>query len=105
MSRQIPMAACLALLRAFDKDNPNPALSVTVAATSLDSILGANDLNDGQYAALVDYICAHTAETFAASDICRWVQGGNYTLPPTALALLGPRGLAERDVWNLGNSV
>lgn len=101
------MAACLALLKAFDPDNPTPQQAIAGAAAYLEGLLAPPslaDLNDGQFAALIDLVIWRGGAVFAASDICRFVQGGNLTMPVAALTFLGARGLAERDVWNIGNS-
>jgi len=108
MSRQIPMAACLALLKAFDRDNAQPQQTVAAGAAAVEAALGEDataDLNNGQFAALIDFHIWKGADVFAATPLIEWVQGGNYAKPPRELAQYGIRGGAERDVWNLGAAV
>lgn len=107
MTRKVPMAPCLALLKAFDKDNPTPQQTIAVAAEVVETILGegpAADLNDGQFAALIDFYLWKGEAVFTNSLICEWVRGGNFAKPVKDLPSYGPRGVAERDVWNVGNA-
>jgi hypothetical protein len=108
MSRAIPMGPCLALLRSFDRTNPNPQQTVADGAAGLEVDLGddvIDTLNDGQFAALIDFYIWKGAEIFDASDIRQWVIDGNFFLPPRELPTYGTRGKAERDVWNRGADV
>ena len=107
MSRTPPTSRCVALLRAFDKTNPDMQGAIDTAATAIENTISAPamaDLNEGQFAALIDLYIWKGADWFAASNILAWVENGNLTLPVPALAVLGNRGIAERDMWNLGNS-
>lgn len=100
------MAPCLALLKSFDPNNPTPQQAIATAAEAVETILGeapTADLNDGQFAALIDFYLWKGSGVFMASTICEWVQGGNLAKPVKELPLYGARGVAERDVWNVGN--
>lgn len=106
MSRDLPAAPLLALLRAFDPTNPDPPAAMRAGAADLNAMLPAEsvaDLNDGQYAALIDRVIAMGAADFAASRLARLVANGNLTLPVYEFKQYGPRGLAELDVWLTGN--
>lgn len=100
------MGPCIALLKAFDPNNAAPQQAIAAASAAVETYLGedlAATLNTGQFAALVDlWIAEGETEDFAT--IKAWLAGGNFVKPPKALATLGPRGLAERDVWNVGAS-
>jgi GH24 family phage-related lysozyme (muramidase) len=101
------MAPCLALLKAFEPQNATPQQTIAAAAAYLNGALNAEalaELNDGQFAALIDNVIWRGQAAFAASNIFAWVQGGNFTLPVATFTFLGARGAAERDVWNIGNS-
>lgn len=107
MSRQVPMAACLSLLKSFDTDNPTPQQAIAGAAAWLEQTLSAEalaDLNDGQFAAMIDLVLWKGGDFFEISTFRSWIEGGNLTLPVAALTFLGPRGVAERIAWNIGNS-
>lgn len=108
MSRAVPFEPCLALLKQFEPDNPSPQQTIAAAAAYVEASLGSwplADLNDGQFAALIDYVIWQGEAQFGQSRIRQLVLGGNLTFPPTLLAELGARGQAERQVWNAGNSV
>lgn len=108
MTRRIPMEACLALLKRFDPDNATPQQTIATAATALEGLLvekALADLNDGQFGALVDLLAWQGAAFFSGSTIRLWVNTGNFTLPPKTLDSFGPRGIAERKLWNMGNSL
>lgn len=99
------MAACLALLRAFEPTNEQPQQTVAAGAALAEQVLGEDavaPLSTGQWAALVDHAIWQGEEAFAASPLIGWVQGGNYAKPVRYLGAMDPRGRAERDVWNLG---
>ncbi len=105
MTRPIPADPILAILRHFDPSNPDPAAAMNTAATQLIAAIApesVNDLNDGQYAALIDRVIAMGPTAFAASRLCQLVSGGNLTLPVYEFQTYGDRGLAELDVWLLG---
>jgi GH24 family phage-related lysozyme (muramidase) len=107
VSRTPPTSRCLALLRAFDKNNPDMAGAISTAAAAIEANLSPQalaDLNEGQFAALIDFVIWKGIDAFLADVLFGWIQNGNLTLPPARLAALGLRGLAERDMWNLGNS-
>ena len=101
------MGPCLALLRSFEPDHPTPQQAIATAADSVEQVFAdvLPDINDGQFAALIDLTIWKGADFLAASPIAAWIQGGNFALPPGALAALGSRGKAELDVWLLGNSL
>ena len=106
-SRTPPTSRCLALLRAFDKDNPDTAGAIDTAASQLEALISPRsfaDLNEGQFAALIDFVIWKGIDIFTGDQIHEWVEGGNLTLLPGELALYGVRGISERDMWNLGNS-
>lgn len=107
MTRPLPAAPCLALLKAFDKDNPDPPAAMNAAAAALTAALSAQslvDLNDGQYAALIDRVIDMGIDAFKATRLFDLVDGGNLTLPVYEFKTFGNRGLAELDVWLVGNS-
>lgn len=107
MNRRVPMAACLALMKAFDPNNGVPQQVIATAAQGVQAVIGDTamaDVNDGQFAALIDFYIWKGADAFAISAIVNWVQGGNFAKPVEALPTYGARGVAERDVWNVGNS-
>lgn len=107
MSRTIPAAPVLALLKAFDKDNPDPSAAMRAAAADIEANLSAEsftDLNDGQYAALIDRVIDMGIDAFKATRLYDLVAGGNLTLPIYEFKSFGNRGLAELDVWLAGNS-
>lgn len=104
MSRPIPMGPCIALLKAFDPNNPAPQQAIAAASAACEMALGetvAAALNTGQFAALVD-LWLVDADSDDFDMIKAWLADGNFVKPPKALATFGPRGLAERDVWNVG---
>lgn len=106
MSRQIPMAPCLALLRSFDPDNQTPQQTIATAAGEVEGSINEQtmaDLNNGQFAALIDFVIWHGIDIFEASVLFDWMENGNLTLPPGELRTYGARGKAEADVWNTGN--
>lgn len=106
MTRDLPAAPLLALLRAFDPDNPDPPATMHAGAAALAGVLSGDalaDLNDGQYAALIDRAIAMGAADFAATRLAALVADGNLTLPVYEFKQYGPRGLAELDVWLTGN--
>lgn len=108
MSRQIPMGACLALLKAFDPAAyaATPQQTIATAAAAVEAALGeqpTTDLNNGQFAALIDHYLWKGAEAFEPwTPLVEWVVGGNYAKPPRYMTVMGRRGIAERDVWNVG---
>lgn len=107
MSRPLPAEPLLLLLRHFAPNTPDPAAAMRAAATDLEANLHAQslaDLNDGQYAALIDRVIADGIDAFKASRLFALVQGGNLTLPIYEFQNYGQRGLAELDVWLVGNS-
>jgi len=107
MTRPAPMAACLLLLRTFDKDNPTPQQAIAAASDAVQTVLGDGpmaDVNDGQLAAMIDFYLWKGATAFEVSAVAEWVRNGNFARPPATLATYGARGMAERDVWNVGNS-
>lgn len=102
-----PTSRCLALLRAFDKDNADPVGAVTAAAAQLEGLIAARsfaDLNEGQFAAIIDFVICNGLPAFEASPLHGWIEDGNLTLPPAELSAYGKRGIAEQQMWNLGNS-
>jgi GH24 family phage-related lysozyme (muramidase) len=106
MTRPLPAEPLLALLRAFDPDNPDPAATMNAAAAALEGLMYAEsiaDLNEGQYAAVLDRLIDMGADAFAATRLARLVNNGNLTLPVYEFKLYGKRGLAELDVWLTGN--
>lgn len=101
------MAPCLALLKAFDADNPSPQQTIAAGAAAVEAELGdaASTVNTGQFAALIDFWLsqgADAAATLEMQPMIDWIQGGNFAKPPGYLATYGLRGRAERDVWNVG---
>lgn len=105
--RTPPTSRCLALLRHFDPTNPDPGGAVNVAAAALEGLIvpgSFDDLNEGQFAALIDFVIWKGMSVFEGSILHEWIDGGNLTLPPAELAAYGVRGVSERDMWNLGNS-
>lgn len=108
MSRQIPMAVCLSLLKTYAPNDVTPQQTIATAAAVVEAALSARalaDLNDGQFAALIDYAAWQGEATFNASPIRTWAANGNLTLPMLAMGQIGERGVSERLVWNLGNSL
>lgn len=106
MSRTVPLAPCLVLLKQFEPNRISPATAIQDAATAVMALVGAGpmaDLNDGQFAALIDFYIWVGVAPFQSSKILTWVQGGNLTLPPATLFGLGARGRAEADIWNAGS--
>lgn len=107
MTRPVPAAPVLALLKAFDPTNPDPPATMNAAATALNAVLYAQsltDLNDGQYAALIDRVIDMGVAAFQGTRLFELVNGGNFTLPVYEFKNFGQRGLAELDVWLVGNS-
>lgn len=102
------MTQCLALQRAFDLANIATAEArINESAAYLEGVIPAAsfaDVNTGQFAALIDFVIWKGPPAYVASPVSGWVANGNLTLPPYELAAYGKRGLAERDMWNLGNS-
>jgi hypothetical protein len=103
VTRPIPMAPCIALLKAFDPNNESPQQTIAAASAATETALGAVDdtLNTGQFAALVD-LWIWKGDDVEFATIKAWVGDGNFAKPVAYLATLGLRGLAERDVWNVG---
>ena len=107
MSRTPPTSRCLSLLRHFDPDNADMQGAIDGAAAALEALIAPRsfaDLNEGQFAALIDFVIWKGIDIFSGSILHEWVDGGNLTLPPDDLAAYGVRGVSERDMWNLGNS-
>lgn len=107
MSRPLPAAPLLALLKTFDAANPDPAAAMHQGAADLLLAIGQSaidELNDGQYAALIDRCMVMGATGFAATRLASLVVGGNLTLPIYEFQKYGGRGLAELDVWLAGNA-
>jgi len=103
MSRPVPMAPCLALLKAFDRDNVSPQQTIAAAAQAVDALIDDSvELTQGQFAALVDQYIWAGETAFKAGHWVAWVEAGNFAKPPRLMATLGLRGRAERDVWNVG---
>lgn len=105
--RAPPVSRCLALLRHFDPDNPDMAGTINTAAAAIEGLIvlrSFDDLNEGQFAALIDFVIWKGMPVFEGSILHEWIDGGNLTLPPAELAAYGVRGVSERDMWNLGNS-
>lgn len=100
------MGVCLALLKAFDPNNPDPQQTVAAGAARAETALGAAvaTLNEGQWAAMVDNAVWKGA-AFAAQPVVGWITGGNFAKPVEWLPGLGSRGSAERDIWNLGAGI
>lgn len=94
-------------MRAFDPQNPDPQTAINTAAAFLEGEINARtfaDLNEGQFAALIDFVAWKGEAVFLGSPIFDWLETGNLTLPPGELAMYDKRGRGERDMWNLGNS-
>lgn len=106
--RGVPLSRCVALQRAFDPANLATAEArINAAAAFLEGEINAQtlaDLNNGQFAALIDFVDWKGEAVFLGSPIFDWLADGNLTLPPTELATYDKRGRGERDMWNLGNS-
>ena len=97
----------MALLRAFDPNNANPTSAILAAASQIEVALSARsfaDVNEGQFAALIDFVIWKGLAFFLSDPIFTWVSGGNLTLPPDEFATYGKRGIGEQQMWNLGNS-
>lgn len=107
MSRPLPAAPLLALLRTFDPNNPDPPAAMAAGAAAVQAVIPAEslaDMNDGQYAAVIDRAIAMGQAAFAATRLAQLVAGGNLTLPVYEFQNYGDRGLAELDVWLAGNA-
>ncbi len=106
--REPPTSRCLALQRVFDPNNLATATDrIAAAGVAIETAMDARsftDLNEGQFAALIDLVLWKGIDWFTGSAIFGWANTGNLTYPTDALAALGKRGMAERDMWNLGNS-
>lgn len=105
MSRPIPAAPVLALLKTFDPSNPDPAAAINGGAAALLTAVGQaaiDELNDGQWAALIDRCIVMGEAGFAATRLAMLVANGNLTLPVYEFQKYGDRGLAELDVWLAG---
>lgn len=100
---------CRALLRAFDKENPDPEGDITLANDGVVERMHPSplaDLNNGQYAAMIDYIVQYGIDAFQASALWRFIVGGNLTKAVNELGpnTRGTRSAARRQAWNVGNS-
>lgn len=101
---------CRALLKAFDKTNLQVEQTIDTAAAALEADLPGEtlaELNDGQVAAVTDFIITHGIEVFQNWRLRDLLVGGNLTVAPTYLIHTladNHRGAARIDVWNVGNS-
>lgn len=97
------MAACLALLKSFDRDNAAPQQTIANAAGVVDPLFPEDiELTTGQFAALIDHWLYQGDIPFCQGPLIDWIKDGNFAKPPRYLATMGVRGRAERDVWNAG---
>lgn len=104
MTRPLPTQPLLALLRDFDPGNANPMVTLAAGQEIVDAALPAEslaDLNDGQYAALIDRAVVMGAG-FVGTRLQTLAANGNLTLPVYEFQNYGDRGLAELDVWLWG---
>lgn len=107
MTRPLPAAPILALLKHFEAPGSDLPAIANTAAAALEGALYAQsltDLNDGQYAALIDRVVDMGLDAFAETRLFALVNGGNLTLPVYEFKNFGDRGIAELDVWLIGNS-
>jgi hypothetical protein len=105
MTRPLPAAPLLALLKTFDPNNPDPPAAMRAGADGLLTAVGQaaiDDLNDGQYAALIDRVITMGETAFATTRLAMLVVNGNLTLPVYEFQQYGDRGLSELDVWLAG---
>lgn len=103
----LPAAPLLWLLKQAGPAIDDPAATMNAAKAALDPALTAQslaDLNAGQYAALLHRVAVDGVAAFAASNLCRLVNAGNFTLALGEFAAYGDVGGFERIVWLVGNS-
>lgn len=103
----LPAAPLLWLLKQAGPVTDDPAATANAGKALLDAVLSPQalaDLNNGQYAALIHRVIVDGIDAFTASNLCRLVNDGNFTLSVGEFAQYGDVGGFERVVWIAGNA-